>query len=48
MNAITHKGHPVGILQRDSDPTCLVWVYYIDDPDTDAFVSASELAEVSS
>lgn len=47
MTSITHNGHPVRILDRDSDPTCLVWVYYINHPDTDAFVPASELVEVT-
>lgn len=43
----THNGRPVQILGRDSDPTCAVWIYYIDEPDTDAFVPANEIVEVT-
>lgn len=43
----THNGRAVQILARDTDPTCLVWIYYIDEPDTDAFVPAADLVEVS-
>lgn len=43
----THNGRTIEILARDTDPTCLVWIYYTDEPDTDAFVPANEIVEVA-
>lgn len=40
---VTYKGREVRVLARDTDPTCLVWISFIDEPDTDAMVSAAEL-----
>lgn len=41
----THRGRPVRVLARDTDPTCHVWIAFLDDPDRDAFVPAHELTE---
>ena len=46
---LTYLGRPVRLVTRpDSDPTCLVWIVYVDDPETEAWVSQSDLVEVSS
>jgi len=44
--ATTYQGRPVQVLARDTDPTCAVWVYFLDDPDHDTFVPAHELVQV--
>lgn len=41
----TYKNQPVRVLSRDSDPSCLVWISFIDQPDQDAMVPANELVE---
>lgn len=44
--ATTYQGRPVQVLARDTDPTCAVWIHFLDDPDHDAFVPPTELVEV--
>lgn len=46
MTMILHRGRPVEILARDTDPTASVWIAYLDDPDRDAHVDPAELEEV--
>lgn len=40
---IYHAGQEVKILAADTDPRASVWVYYVANPDHDAFVLPSEL-----
>jgi hypothetical protein len=45
MNTITeYQGQQVRVLARDTDPTCLVWICFVNDPDRDAFVSPEALS----
>lgn len=39
----TYLGRPVRILASDPDPSALVWICFVDDPDTGAFVERSDL-----
>jgi len=42
-SATTYQGRPVRILASDPDPSALVWICFVDDPDTGAFVERAEL-----
>jgi len=39
----TPTGRKVQVLSMDSDPSCLVWVFFCDNPEQDAFVPRTEL-----
>jgi hypothetical protein len=41
----TYQGKEVRILGRDSDPSAMVWICFVGNPDYEVFVSASELLE---
>jgi len=42
---LKHKpsGKKVRVLAADSDPTALVWIAFVDEPDRDDFVPRSDL-----
>jgi hypothetical protein len=40
---MTYQNEPIIILDEDADPSCLVWISFLNDPDRDAFVNASEI-----
>ena len=40
---IYYAEQEVKILSADTDPRCAVWIYYVSNPDHDAFVLPSEL-----
>lgn len=40
---VTYQGREVRILAADPDPRARVWICFVDNPDRDAFVLASEL-----
>lgn len=42
-SATYYQGRPVRILAMDPDPSALVWICFVDDPDAGAFVERSEL-----
>ena len=39
----TYNGKEIRVLGRDNDPSALVWICFVGNPDQDLFVSASEL-----
>lgn len=40
---IKFNGRAVRIISQDTEPSCYVWIVYLDNPDQDDFVLASDL-----
>tara|TARA_R110000772_G_scaffold203982_6_gene314163 strand:- start:3178 stop:3306 length:129 start_codon:yes stop_codon:yes gene_type:complete len=40
---MTFQNEPIIILDQDSDPSCLVWICFVNDPDRDAFVKPADI-----
>jgi len=40
---MTFQNEPIVILSEDSDPSCLVHIYFVNDPDRDAFVNPADI-----